>query len=283
MTTREPDRRPCPGCERTTTDHAEFRYRYPGELEGGQWALAGPTDVSFGFWRCGPCTIREWHEAQRAQGKNPFKGGHQPPSTPATAVERFWSYVRRGPECWVWTGQRNAKGYGQFHIGSATERKNTFAHRFSWKLHNGAIPDETPCVLHKCDNPPCVNPDHLFLGTKADNNRDMRDKGRAGVVPEAKRIRGEAHPDHKLSQAYVVTILQQLADGSGTSDVARRYGVHVATIDGIKHGRTWKHIPRPAKLLERIAKGAPEGETLGRDAAGRTPPDHLLAIDEVWP
>lgn len=71
MTTREPDRRPCPGCKRTTTDHAEYRYRYPGELEAGEWAIACPTDVAFGFFRCGGCIGRDtraWQELGRPVG-----------------------------------------------------------------------------------------------------------------------------------------------------------------------------------------------------------------------
>jgi hypothetical protein len=101
-----------------------------------------------------------------------------------TLVERFWEKVSKdsdrhfaldGKKCWEWRGALT-KGYGQFGVGGG---KLQYAHRFSWMLHNGEIP-EGKCVLHKCDNPGCVNPDHLFLGSHADNMKDMASKGRSG-------------------------------------------------------------------------------------------------------
>src|SRR5687767_4720826 len=88
--------------------------------------------------------------------------------------ERFWEKVRKTDGCWLWTASRNAKGYGQIMY----QRRPIHAHRVSWQLANGPIPDGL-CVLHRCDNPQCVNPGHLFLGTIVDNNRDMFAKGRA--------------------------------------------------------------------------------------------------------
>ena len=88
---------------------------------------------------------------------------------------RFWGKVakRDGEECWEWQGSRKGGGYGSIGIKGGT----VAAHRASWVLTNGAIPDNL-WVLHKCDNPPCVRPDHLFLGTRLDNVRDMCAKGR---------------------------------------------------------------------------------------------------------
>jgi hypothetical protein len=93
-----------------------------------------------------------------------------------TVEDRFWAKVnRRGPDdCWVWTGSTDPRGYG--HIWRQGRLVPT--HRLSYELNRGPIPDGM-CVLHRCDNPPCCNPSHLFLGTKADNAHDMHAKGRA--------------------------------------------------------------------------------------------------------
>ena len=91
-------------------------------------------------------------------------------------VDRFWARVEKTATCWNWTGARLPKGYGM--IGARSWRDGwQCAHRVSWELHFGAIPDGLHC-LHRCDNPPCVNPAHLWLGTNADNAADRDSKGR---------------------------------------------------------------------------------------------------------
>ena len=87
--------------------------------------------------------------------------------------ERFWEKVDKTGNCWIWTAACMTNGYGQIWDGS----KDRGAHRISWILHNGPIPNNLH-VLHKCDNPPCVRPDHLFLGTPIDNMLDAKAKGR---------------------------------------------------------------------------------------------------------
>jgi hypothetical protein len=96
------------------------------------------------------------------------------PKPKADPAARFWAKVQRGEGCWEWQGANNGKGYGCF--GKEGSRPY-YAHRFSWELHAGPIPDGL-FVLHRCDNRRCVNPEHLFLGTQGDNMRDMIAKGR---------------------------------------------------------------------------------------------------------
>lgn len=91
-----------------------------------------------------------------------------------TAEERFWNYVQKTETCWLWTGSRADTGYG---VHWTDEKKLVGAHRYSYELHNGPIP-EGLFACHHCDNPPCVNPDHLFPGTAEDNAQDMSRKGR---------------------------------------------------------------------------------------------------------
>lgn len=111
-----------------------------------------------------------------------------------TVAERFWAKVRVAPGCWIWVGCRNSANYGHMGIGSRTDgsRRTMAAHRVSWELHNGPIP-EGLCVLHHCDNPPCVNPAHLFLGTDADNVADRDAKGRQVLSHTALKNRAATH------------------------------------------------------------------------------------------
>lgn len=164
----------------------------------------------------------------------------------STIEERFWSRVKKGPGCWEWTGaQFNRKWYGAFFMNG----RNHSASRVSWMFHYGSIPNGL-FVCHRCDNPKCVRPDHLFLGTAADNNGDMARKGRAAsgkkhrasLYPESIR-RGEENGAAKLSPVDIIVIRQCHAKGSSTRALAAAYGVCKTTISNIISRRTWAHIP----------------------------------------
>jgi hypothetical protein len=145
-----------------------------------------------------------------------------------TKEERLFRKVDKTDYCWNWVGNKNSKGYGYLTYCKKTYR----THRLSWEIHHGPIPGDL-FVLHKCDNPSCVNPDHLFLGTHRDNMDDMVRKGR---TPNANRF------EHKLEEPQVLRIRKMLADGYFMRDIARDFGVHVATIYRIKHSITYKHV-----------------------------------------
>lgn len=151
---------------------------------------------------------------------------------PQPLAERFWPKVdKRGPdECWVWNGRRNQRGYGKLRLD---DRRYRGAHRISWFLAHGEWPDLFVC--HSCDNPPCVNPAHLWLGTNDDNIADRLAKGRPPGP-----ARGEANRTAKLTPVQVLEI--RAAGGRG-ADLARRFGVTNTTISHIRLGKTWRHLP----------------------------------------
>ncbi len=127
--------------------------------------------------------------------------------------------------------------YGHFGVGGRAGGM-VGAHRLAWELTHGPIPPETPFVLHSCDNPPCVNHAHLFLGTQAENIADMDAKGRSNRP----RLVGENHGMAKLTEAQVREIRARFADGVRRSTLARQFGVTWTTIQGILDGRLWAHL-----------------------------------------
>lgn len=153
-------------------------------------------------------------------------------------VTRFWSKVKVGSpdECWEWQGANNGVGYGKFHVGGEGNPQR-YAHRISWELANGSIPKGL-WVLHKCDNPKCVNPKHLFLGTQTENMQDaarkLRIRGGA---------RGEAQGSSRLKEGEVLTIKQLLSDGKVRQTViAKMFNVTPTAILFIKKGKTWSWL-----------------------------------------
>jgi len=153
-----------------------------------------------------------------------------------TLEERFWAKVdKQGPdECWEWQGAKIPKGYGQIREGGHCN-KSLLAHRVSYELAHGPIP-AGKFVCHHCDNPSCVNPAHLWIGTNAENLHDMIDKGRG-----ADR-RGERAGGVKLIEQDVHEIRRMLSRAISQTVIAKKYGVAQVTISMIKTGKTWSWL-----------------------------------------
>lgn len=170
----------------------------------------------------------------------------------ASDKKRFWEKVQKTPTCWVWTASRKSGGgYGNFIVG----RRVMVASRVSWELHFGAIPDGK-FVCHRCDNPPCVRPDHLFIGDAKDNRDDMIAKGRLraargdsnGSRKHPERLaRGAANQKTKLTEEQVREIRRAYDPntnrGPGTLlQLGKRFGVNRTTISEIVKRTTWSHV-----------------------------------------
>lgn len=152
--------------------------------------------------------------------------------------ERFWCKVDRGraDDCWEWTANRNEHGYGTIMSSRGAGRHRSLrAHRVAWELTHGTISDDQ-CVLHKCDNPGCVNPNHLFLGTMAQNTKDMVSK---------RRHSHGSRPSHaKLNEAAVADLIRLRDSGLTYQEVADRMGVSLVQAWRVYRGERWAHLPR---------------------------------------
>ena len=153
-----------------------------------------------------------------------------------TLEERFWEKVDKTGDCWVWTGA-TSKGYRKISVNG----KMQLAHRVSYELYNGDIPEgeghHGMCCLHRCDTPACVNPAHLFLGTQPENVRDMEEKGRAADK------RGEKNGRAKLTNHQIPYIKELWKARVFTqAKLAEIYGVSTSLINGIVNNKMRRHI-----------------------------------------
>lgn len=152
----------------------------------------------------------------------------------ANRSKRFMSYAtKQDTGCWEWSGLRMPKGYGRF--GWSSTRGMLLAHRCSWMIFRGDLPSNL-CVCHKCDNPPCVNPEHLFLGTKSDNTQDMLSKGRA----KKSGMPGENNPAARLTAEQVAAIRGLKSTGMTQRARGKLFNVSDVTVSLIDRGVTWR-------------------------------------------
>lgn len=164
-----------------------------------------------------------------------MSGPKSVPTPDASDEERFFEKVEAGDpdECWTWTAYKIPTGYGQVGLGGQT----VLAHRLSYRIHF-EDPGES-CVLHGCDNPSCVNPRHLRLGTQKENIVEASEKDRLHTV----RMPGEENPNTPLTERDVRHIRARYSeDGASMYELASVFGVTRQTISNIVHRRTWGHV-----------------------------------------
>jgi hypothetical protein len=152
---------------------------------------------------------------------------------------RFWTKVDaqnfQPDECWVWRGCILQSGHGQFSV----KGKGAYAHRVSYEMAHGKIPPNR-IICHKCNNPACVNPNHLYAGTKKSNTQDSIN---AGTFCYAYAGRGTAHPNSKLTDQDVRNIRDdRIFDGTSNRKLASKYGVSYRAITKIIYRETWAHV-----------------------------------------
>lgn len=149
--------------------------------------------------------------------------------------QRFWRKVNKTDSCWLWIASQDGCGYGT--IRTASHGRITRAHRVSWILHRGPIPSGLN-VLHNCpsgDNPSCVNPDHLWLGTQGENCKDRDDKGRCWH-PKGEEVKHSKLNDEK------VRMIRQMSGHMTKAEIARQFSVSAPAIGKVLKGRSWKHV-----------------------------------------
>lgn len=158
-----------------------------------------------------------------------------------TIFKRFAKHTRYNPEngCWEWTGALRSKNseYGAINIGGRIK----LAHRVSYELYKGEIP-KGMSVCHKCDNPKCVNPDHLFIGTHSDNMMDAYQKGRLDVPEGVKFKKGNMPANATITKEQAVQVKLAIKGGMGNKEISETLGIKYGTIVDIRRGKSFKNI-----------------------------------------
>ena len=159
-------------------------------------------------------------------------------------ADRFWSKVdnRSQGECWEWQGFIESDGYGRLTVSG----KDWRSHRYSWLIANGVSPDGL-VVCHRCDNRRCVNPDHLFLGTNAENMQDKIDKGR--------QTHGSRHGSAKLTEADIPKIVEAYNSGKSQTEVGALFGVSQDLVSRVLRREIWRHVDTPPIALRPAGGG----------------------------
>jgi hypothetical protein len=153
-------------------------------------------------------------------------------------LAKFWSRVKKTESCWIWTGHKLVSGYGLISL-NGIRGPTILAHRMSWEIHNGE-PLGKRKACHHCDNPPCVNPEHIFAGSQRDNIMDMVRKKRQNFE---NNVRGERCHLSKLKEQQVIEIRNSIpSSGRGSARIARKYGVSRDLIRLILRRKIWTHI-----------------------------------------
>lgn len=149
-------------------------------------------------------------------------------------VSRFWGKVYKTKDCWLWQGYCSKLGYGYFSI-----KQSVFlAHRIAWEIASGNAPGNL-CVCHHCDNPQCVRPDHLFLGTRSDNTQDGMSKNRIKPAKNLTHFHGELHHNAKIKEADAIAIKESLLP---YNELSKIYSLSVSHIRKIKNGQKWSYL-----------------------------------------
>lgn len=163
-------------------------------------------------------------------------------------IARFWAKVHHGAHgaCWFWNGSGVPDGHGYMGLGHRPHNQPYYAHRIAWTIANGDIPDGQ-VVMHSCDVPRCCNPDHLFLGTQGDNNRDAAAKGRLNV-PRPN------HTRRKLTETDVDRIKMMRTTGMTLAEIGKHFGVTKCCISLIVNGK--RRVYTAPQLQSQSRKGA---------------------------